>query len=248
MPSHLSTLGFRVKTRWGFNNLAKQTVEAGQRVEVPGQGSYRVWMLGQGIELWAQTNQQGRVIGFHPHFKGDATMRVGLTRRVARPADTLLDGAFFGWANPPENDPEQGIYPFAFDIPDYRVYNDLQLPYIFRVSLTAFALEMMVYRNEEAHHAASMLATEACIPSGTFLPEGGPIDPPKSEVIYSGRVLETTLLRNPLTHRSFHWARIRTLGGEVDLVADPKTVFGIPVKGGVIQGRFWLSGRIQSPA
>src|SRR5207302_6095588 len=87
-----------------------------------------------------------------------------------------------------------------------------------------FAHEIKVYEKKEALRASgSRMAVESCIPSGTFRLQsqgGGPIDPPESEVIYHGRVLETAMLTNPFTHLSFHWTRIRTLGGEVDLVAD----------------------------
>jgi hypothetical protein len=49
---------------------------------------------------------------------------------------------------------------------------------------------------------------------------------------------------NPHTQQAFWWARVRTLGGEFDVVADPEIVEGTIVQGGVIGGSAWLSGRI----
>lgn len=248
MPSHFSTIGFQAQTREDFSRLAMQAARAGRKVEVPGQGSYLVWSPGERIELWAQINQQGQLIGLNPHFNGGAVMQVGLARRISRPNDTELDGAFYGWAGVPANDPQGGAYPFVFDAPDYRIYDALQLPKVANIQLAAFAHEMNTYKNEEAFRASeSRMAAESCIPSGTFHPgpQGGLIDPPRSEVIYYGRVLETATLTNPSTHLSFHWARIRTLGGEVDLVADPEVVKGTIVKDGIVGGLFWLSGRLQ---
>jgi hypothetical protein len=37
---------------------------------------------------------------------------------------------------------------------------------------------------------------------------------------------------------------VRTLGGTVDMVADPESVEGEPTVGGAVQGSFWLSGRV----
>lgn len=246
MASHFSTLGFPVKTREDFFDLAIQTAKAGKSIKVAGRGEYIVWSPGEGIELWAQAEPDGRIIGLNPHFSGQALMGVGLTRRVSRTDDTELDGAFYGWAAAPTNDPEAGMYPFAFDTPDYRTYDAIQLPKILDVQLAAFAHELYAYEDEEAHGVATRFATESCIPSGTFYPKGGEIDPPKAEVIYSGRVLETAMLTNPFTHCAFRWARIRTLGGEVDVIADPEIVKGRIVQDGVVRGPFWLSGRLKS--
>lgn len=49
------------------------------------------------------------------------------------------------------------------------------------------------------------------------------------------------MLTNPFTHLSFYWAKIRTLGGEVEVVADPEIVSGTMMKNGIVSGFFWLS-------
>lgn len=248
MANHFSTLGFQVKTRQDFSALAMQAARAGRTIEVESRGSYIIWTSGEGIELWVQINQQGQLTGLNPHFKGEAAMSVGLVSRVSRPDDTELDGAFYGWAGASEHQPESGDYPFVFDAPDFRVFDVLELPRVANVGLAAFAHEISVYENEEAFRASgSRMAVESCIPSGTFHlgTQEGQVDPPKSEVIYYGRVLETTILTNPFTHLPFYWARVRTLGGEIDLVADPTIVKGTISKDGIVGGLFWLSGRLK---
>jgi hypothetical protein len=37
---------------------------------------------------------------------------------------------------------------------------------------------------------------------------------------------------------------VRTLGGEVDMFADPDLLTGYLTKGGIVSGSFWLSGRL----
>lgn len=244
----MSTLGFRSGTRQDFVDLVMEAVKVGKKIELPDGGSYRVWSPGEGIELWGQISQQGEIFGMDPHFSGNARMQAGLIERINRPQDNTMDGAFYAWADALEDDPEGGDYPFVFDAPDYRTYDTLQLPKTVNVQLAAFAHDLKAFENEEALRASgSKMAAESCIPSGTFTPgpEGGAITPPKSEVIAYGRVLETASLVNPISHLSFYWAKVRTLGGEFDVVADPEIVKGTIVKNGIVGGVFWLSGRLK---
>ncbi|RMG40631.1 MAG: hypothetical protein D6732_03155 [Methanobacteriota archaeon] len=57
-----------------------------------------------GAELWLQTDANNELVGMTPFFAGDARIRVRLVARVARPDDTPLEGAFYGWAAPDESD------------------------------------------------------------------------------------------------------------------------------------------------
>ena len=245
MASHMSSLGFRFSTEQEFVDLAMTAATQGEPIEA-GDGAYYRWTPGAGVELWAQADQDGKLIGLNPHFSGEARMRVGLIKPIARERDSALDGAFYGWAGAKGNAPDEGQYPFAFDAPDFKRHATLALPAIVSVQLAAFAHELRAFENDEAFQAGETsedgetykMAPESCIPSGTFS------DPPESTVIFNGHVLETAQVTNPHTQQTFWWARVRTLGGEFDVVADPEIVKGAIVVGGVIGGSAWLSGRI----
>jgi hypothetical protein len=235
----MSSIGFPFSTNEEFADLAMTAATQGKPVQVSG-GTYYRWSPGAGVELWAQADQDGRLIGLNPHFGGAARMRVGLIERIAREHDSALDGAFYGWADPEENDPENGQYPFAFDLPDFKRHGRLALPAIVSVQLAAFAHSLSAFESDEAFRSGEthMMAAESCIPSETFS------SPPQSTVVFYGHVLEAAQLANPHTERTFCWARVRTLGGEHDVVADPEIVKGAIVQGGVIGGSVWLSGLI----
>jgi len=239
MPSHMTTLGFRASTNDEFAELAMTAATQGKPIQVSG-GTYYRWSPGAGVELWAQADQDGQLIGLNPHFSGAARMRVGLINLIARERDSALDGAFYGWAGPVENDPANGEYPFAFDLPDFRRHARLTLPSIVNVHIAAFAHTLSAFESDEAFHAGDthLMAAESCIPSGTFS------SPPQSTVVFNGHVLNTAQLTNPHTKHTFYWARVRTLGGEFDVVADPEIVKGVIIQGGVIGGSAWLSGQI----
>jgi hypothetical protein len=249
MASHLSSIGFHVETEEDFGRLVALAVEGGESFDAPA-GSYVLWSPGKGVELWFQFNRDGEIVGLNPHFAGRALMHVALTQRVPRPEHSPLDGAFYGWADPHGGeDFERGQYPFVFDAPDFALHDDLNFPSGHEVQLAAFAHELDVYENDEAYRAAQsediMMAPESFIPSGLFSPEGGRAEQPKAFAIITGHVLETAIITNPATRLEFCAAKVRTLGGEVDVVADPETLNGFLAVGGVVSGSFWLSGRLK---
>jgi hypothetical protein len=244
MPSHMSDIGFELNSEDDFHQLASQACEEGEAWEADS-GTYVRWAPGEGIELWAQLDQDNDVIGLNPHFRGKGLMRVGLTEEVPRPEGTCLDGAFNAWANPSESDPETGEFPLVFDVPNYRL-NKVRLPSILQVQLAAFAHELQSYESDQAYEQSQSeeikFASESFIPSGLFRPEGRATEPPQAHAIFTGHVRETSIVTNPVTGNSFCWAKVRTLGGDVDVVADPVLLNGLLVEGGVVSGSFWLSG------
>jgi hypothetical protein len=247
MPSHMSDIGFALENEEDFRRIALLALENGEALEA-GDGTYVKWSPGRGIELWLQLDTDETIVGLNPHFSGSARMPVALTARVTRSEDGFLDGGFHGWANPSAETAESGDYPFVFDAPDYQLYGGIELPSVLDVQLAAFAHELEAYESDEAHEAAQAdemkFAPESFLPIGLFSPEGKRTDPPQALAILSGHVLATSIITNPVTDSEFCWARVRTLGGEVDMVADPQTLNGFLVEGGVVSGSFWLSGRL----
>jgi hypothetical protein len=245
----MSDIGFRIKDNQDFMRFLTQAAQEGEVIPV-GDGSYVKWSPGTGIELWVQLDREHEIIGLNPHYSGRATLRIGLTKRVPRPQGTLLDGAFYGWANPDEGEPETGEFPFVFDVPNYKSYDDLKLPAIVAVQVAAFAHELQGFENETAFDESQAedmnLAVESFIPTGLFIPKESS-EPPQAEAIFAGHILDTAILTNPATDADFLWARVSTLGGEIEVVADPEILEGSLVKGGIIKGSFWLTGRVLNP-
>ena len=247
MSNHMSDLGFLVESKADFEALALQALEHGTELQAAS-GAYVRWSPGASVELWMQLDADGNIVGLNPHYAGDTRMRVGLTARVPRPESSILDGAFHGWAAPENSEPESGAYPFVFDVPDYELTCAVVVPSICEVQLTAFAHELQAYESEaaydESQHDPIKFAAESFIPAGLFNPDGETNTPPQAYAIFTGRVLDTALITNPASEREFCWAHVRTLGGELDLVADPDLLSGYLTKGGIVSGSFWLSGRL----
>ena len=250
MPSPLTSVGFTVHTQEQLKALTDRVMPEAMAVEADG-GRYLHWQAPSGAELWLQTDLEGTVLGMTPHFRGDTRMKVGLVGRIERPNASQLDGALFAWAAPPGDDPGEGIYPFVFDVPNYRTHAELEIPSIQSVQLAAFAEELQVYASEQAfldfqQDAQPPLASKSFLPIGLFTPDGAEVDPPQSRAILTGVIQETRQLTNTLTKAPFHWVNVETLGGNVDVLIDPEFIVDEPLKaGGILSGTFFLSGRIE---
>lgn len=250
MPRHITTLGFLVSTEQDFRHYVYQTTEFGEKVETRN-GSYTCWTPGQGIELWAQTNLHRRLLGMNPHFRGQSSVRVQITGRIPRYESSILDGAFYGWAIPSPIGCDNELHvPFVFDVPDYDVYDWMPIPSTTHIQLAAFAIHLCCFADEEQYDVACMQRGErrqellTFNPTGMFTCDGRIRRPARAEASFSGRVLATEMITNPVTWQKFYHIRVRTLIGELDVVADPQLVQGRLVPDVILHGEFWLSGRL----
>lgn len=250
MPSHFSTVGFPLESEQDMYDLANRIGEDADVLEVS-EGSYLRWSSSSGAEIWLHVDPDGDLVGMVPHFAGQSGLRVGITSRVVRPKQPALDGAFYAWADPPEDDIEAGLYPFVFDLPDYCSHSNLVLPRLVTTQVAAFAHEIAPYDTVDAFDADQPkeggLASQSFIPSGLFSPDAGLIEPPEAYAIFTGHVLQAEMKRNELTDRSFWWALVESYGGSFDVVIDPEILEAEPKVGGVVSGSFWLSGRLLEP-
>ncbi|MEI5990852.1 hypothetical protein A5881_002357 [Enterococcus termitis] len=243
MVNHFSTVGLPVSSEEDFMKYAKVVFESGKKIKAHG-GAYLLLKMGNGIELWGQVNTQGEMIGLNPHYKGAAVSTVRLLEQVEDPKDTMLDGRIYSEAEPGEDG--AFTYPFVFDMPDIAAQK-IKYPVIREVQLAAFAHELNIYEDEEAYNRAQetepKFASEFFIPSGLFGVEEGK-GGASSMGLFGGRVLSAEKIINPYSNDYFYYAKVKTLGGEFDVVADPELVAEEIKEGTIISGSFWLTGRL----
>ncbi len=248
MTSHFSSIGFPVSTTGDLADLAQRVAEDTQDHEVHA-GRYLQWADASGAELWLQVDPDDELIGMAPHFRGPARLDVGLTARVHRDDDTVLDGAFHGWADPEGEVADSGLYPFVFDAPDFRRHASLSTPAVVAVQVAAFAHEVRLFASlaafEDSERDVVRFASQAFVPSGLFGVTSA-AGPPEALALITGHVVATERKQNALSRRWFRWALVESLGGPFDVVIDEDLLTDAPTVGGVVQGSFWLSGRIES--
>lgn len=242
MPNHMTSIGFEVHSREDFERLAEHAYNSGERIKTK-KGVYSYSQFGKGIELWLQLNKKNEVIGLNPHYCGASKMKVRITNEINNDSNSVLDGAFHAWADPQDDSEETGVYPFVFDMPDRANYGEVRLPQIIDIQLAAFAHEISIYDSEEEFNRSQegeiKFAAESFIPSGLF----GDQDTPSATAIFTGKVIETSIITNEHTGHTFSWALVKTLGGEIDVVVDKELLSKEILRSGIISGSFWLSAK-----
>lgn len=249
--SNLSDIGFPVQNSEDVNVLITETINRVEAIKCS-QGFYLRYADASGAEIYLQGNNNQELIGFNPHFAGKSKRKVGLTKKIERESSEL-DGGFKAWANPSGEDVEvSSEYPFVFDVPDFRTIDEIRLPKIQEIQLTAFASnDFKIFADEKEYDASQesqlKYASKSFIPSGLFAfneqDESTDLNAVRPVGIFTGEIKEFELKTNELSNEKFYWFLADTLGGEVDVVADPKLILSEPKIGGIVSGQFWLSGR-----
>ncbi len=246
--SNLSNIGFPVKTDEDVNQVIMDVLPHLERIPCPPRGFYYKFEDESGAQLYLQGNTAQDIIGFNPAFKGKSRRKVGLTSGIERDTSEL-DGAFEGWSGPEkEGDIENsGEFPFVFDVPDFRLHEDIKLQTIIDLELAAFASDdFRVFETEKAYLESQ--TDEPKLSARSFFPFGVIADeepvPPQAHCGLAGKIKEFEQRSNSLTKKNFCWFLVETLGGEIDIVADPKLVGDDPKVGGIVNGSFWLTGKI----
>ena len=244
MASHFSTIGFPVKSVEDYKALTESLVDA--TITHPHRrGSYLQWRSSTGAETWLQIDRHQQLLGMNPHYAGGSRLKVRVTQMIA---GEQLDGSFHAWMIADESEGTEGLYPFLFDSPDFHLHQDVVLPSVATVQLAAFAHELTIYPNQEAHAQSQegevKFASQSFIPSGLFSLEENTPHQPQATAIFTGHVVNVHENTNERTGNRFFSAQVDTLGGVFDVAIDPELVTQPILVGGVISGSFWLSGRL----
>ena len=251
--SNLSDIGFPTRSEQDINEMIMHVLEKTETIRCP-HGFYLKFSDVSGAQIYLQGNFEQELVGFNPHFAGKSRRTVGLTRTIERDSSPL-DGGYYAWANPTNEDVEySGEYPFVFDVPDFRLNEIAKFPRRCEIQLTAFASnDFQIFADEksfdENQDEELKFATKSFVPLGLFDYETENWDeqnPPRPVGKLTGEIKKFELKTNEFSGEKFYWFLVETLGGETDVVVDPKWIASAPQIGGIVSGQFWLSGRIEN--
>lgn len=245
MATNFSSVGFDISSEKALQAAIRELLPASKAVPTYVGGAYLHYQSPEGCELWAQFSPDRELIGCNPHFAGSARFRIHVTA-VQDHGATPLDGQLIA-----ELVDDQAGVPVVINVPDYRQYAArLQPPVNAVVQIAAIAQELSVFASEEELARSplhGLAASGAMIPSGTFLPGGARRHPPLPLAVLAGRVLRAERRVNTAGKLPFCIIEVRTLGGVLDVVADPEYVPSEPLPGHIVVGSFFLSGRLIEP-
>jgi hypothetical protein len=248
--THFNAVGFPVSSQIEFERLLKMAFESGKAVPILN-GKYVVWEVGEGVQLWVKVKNRV-VLGCSPHYQGEGTLRVEVQGFYSRPEDVAVtDGALLGTALPV--DAASGPFPLVVDVPGFESAASRVIPpQTVTVQVTGFAREMNCFPDSAAfaewqstQNRKDVTETESFrFPGLTAAPPANGLAPAEASI--TARVLKARMRINPITQQNFIALVVATPGGgTIDVAANPQAASGELLAGGIIQGTFWLSGRVQ---
>ena len=144
----------------------------------------------------------------------------------------------------------EGDYPFVLDIPDIASFPASTVDTPQKIAVCAFAESAELFADEDAFDAGQegqeiKWAAQSFIPSGMFIDENAPERTrPAARALFTGVVRRAEKRRNALTGSAFYYCEIATHGGVWSAVYPDAAFNDTPQAGNVIQGEYWLTGRL----
>ncbi|WP_052518870.1 hypothetical protein [Archangium violaceum] len=246
MASNMSCIGITARDPQDFGRRMSLLLERSESAGKWGAHELRVWSDASGASVSFVVSEDG-VECATPGFRARSRLQARAARFASDPdcrfCDPLLVEILDAKGEP--------FYPLATQLDDLLLTRErVSEGAMLELGLCAFARGIEVWTDEAAFLTAQAeeevrFAAESLIPSGLFSPEGEE-HPEAAEAFLTGRVLEAGLRENLMTGETFQHAIVRTLGGNYDVLASPRDL-GAPLEpGNIIQGEFWLVGRVMS--
>lgn len=236
--SNFNQIGFKVDSSSDLQNISKLAAK-GKSISVV-KNKYSLVSDKSDAALWFWYSEK-RIECLNPHFNGKTESTVSL---VSKEVNSKCENCIrlSGWMTPADdNDPESGLYPFSFSIPNYFQYQEIKFPNLAKVQITAFAQEIKVYRNEaEFNRDNEKLAPYYFFPAVKTSADQKAV----AEAHFAGKVEMVKKLKNNLGKQTFYWLVVETYGTKIDVVCESSKISGKIKLGNIISGSFYLSGMI----
>jgi hypothetical protein len=260
MTDHFSVIGFKASSAEALSALVSSLLEKGGEKQPCPPGYYHRLRSTVGPELWVHMQKAATLeaeadpyiaVGITPFFEGEGRTPIRVRAMRQRPDDNLFEGAFYV---------ELGPTIALIDVVDFASFAGKAVPFMAMAQVVAFPHELAVFESEAVFQDIQAdknvkFTPRSFLASGLFVGGGGAgdivfLDPEAEDfraparAFLTGEVQKTERRRNTETGQDFTWALIGTAGGTFDLVADD-TVLSQPLRPGmIVEGEFWLCGRL----
>ncbi len=260
VADHFSVIGFKANSAEALSALVSSLLEKGGEKQPCAAGYYHRLRSAVGPELWVHMQKAAAAeaetdpyvaVGITPFFEGEGRTPIRVRAMRQRPNDNHFEGAFYV---------ELGPTIALIDVVDFARFAGKHVPFMAIAQIVAFPHELAVFENEASFHATQAdknvkFTPRSFLASGLFVGGGGSgdivfLDPEAEDfraparAFLTGEVQKTERRRNPDTGQDFTWALIGTAGGTFDLVADDTVLPRALEPGMIVEGEFWLCGRL----
>ena len=259
MADHFSVIGFGASSPEALSALVSGLLKKGGEKQPCAPGYYHRLRSAAGPELWVHMQKSAAAgdadpyvaVGITPFFEGEGRAPIRVRAMRQRPDDNLFEGVFYV---------ELGPTIALIDIVDFARFAGKPVPFMAIAQIVAFPHELAVFENEAAFQATQAdksvkFTPRSFLASGLFAGGRGSdgivfLDPEAEDfraparAFLTGEVQKSERRRNPETEQEFTWALIGTAGGTFDLVADDTVLPRHLAPGMIVEGEFWLCGRL----
>ncbi len=256
--NYFNVIGFKANSTEALSALISSLLAKGGEKQPCAAGYYHRLPSAGGPELWVHMQKAADAgadpyiaVGITPFFEGEGRAPIRVRAMRQRPDDNHFEGSFYV---------EIGPTIALIDVVDFARFAGQPVPYRATAQIVAFPHELAVFENEDVFQASQAdktlkFASRSFLASGLFVRGKGSgdvvfLDPEADEfrasarAFLTGEALKTERRRNPETGQEFTWALIGTTGGTFDLVADDAVLpYGL-APGMIVEGEFWLCGRL----
>ena len=222
-----------------FINFALEEAEVVPAPNTEEEFEYRVYRDNK-LEVWFFITDN-ELVHIKPFFEGKNFHQLGITNYFIDQEDT--SGRFFGFIEPNE-ELTDGLAPVVFEVPDFWLNAPKQLPSLDKTLLTAFAINLEVFEDEQALEQANTL-DEFAFSSEMFIPIGlfGDPDNPEPLAQFSGEIIEVNKHTNKYSGKEFYHLVVKSLK-PFDVVSTAEAFERQPKPGNYVKGDFMMSGRL----
>jgi hypothetical protein len=258
VADHFSVIGFKANSTEALSALVTNLLEKGGEKQPCAAGYYHRLRSAVGPELWVHMQKTAEAdsdpymaVGITPFFEGEGRAPIRVRAMRQRPDDNLFEGAFYV---------ELGPTIALIDVVDFARFAGKPVPFMAMAQIVAFPHALRIFESVAAFQAKQAsetikIAPRSFLASGLFAGGNGSgdvvfLDPEAEDfsaparAFLTGEVQKTERRRNPETGQEFTWALIGTAGGTFDLVADDAVLPCSLRPGMIVEGEFWLCGRV----
>lgn len=258
VPDHFSVIGFKANSTEALSALISTLLEKGGEKQPCPAGYYHRLRSDGGPELWVHMQKAAEAeadpyiaVGITPFFQGQGRAPIRVRAMRQRPGDNRFEGAFYV---------ELGPTIALIDVVDFARFAGRPAPFMAVAQIVAFPHALTVFESEAAFQATQAdkpvkFTPRSFLASGLFAGGNGSgdvvfLDPEAEDfraparAFLTGDVQRSERRCNPETGQEFTWALIGTAGGTFDLVADDAILSHALEPGMIIEGEFWLCGRL----
>ena len=259
MVDHFSVIGFKASAE-ALSALVSNLLERGGEKQPCAPGYYHRLRSPAGAELWVHMQKAPAAepqsdpyvaVGITPFFEGEGRTPVRVRAMRQRPDDNHFEGAFYV---------ELGPTIALIDVVDFARFAGKPVPFMAIAQIVAFPHSLGVFESAAAFQATQAgenlkFTPRSFLASGLFKGGNGSggivfLDPEAEDfraparAFLTGEVQKSERRRTPETGQDFTWALIGTAGGTFDLVADDTILPQALRPGMIVEGEFWLCGRL----